>query len=351
MKAIAAAVAQSSDPEVQAWFPAYVRRPPGVEIGALKRLWFEILSFPGRLFIKLVLRPRRETAGALDPAEVDRVYDREAVSYDWKHHITTRGQDTSWRRMAGWIVASAPEAHPAVLDLCTGTGLTVVEMLQILHETGRSAAITGLDYNAPMLQRARARFGGAEAARRRQVEFVQGDATALVEGAPAGFATFARASFDIVTQMFGIGGIAEPLPVCNSALAVLREGGRFLLIDMHRPIPSLPGELPLPWTWQRMPNFEVFAYWETTIPLVLGRLWGWRDTTLDFYLAPLVCEREGDAHYGFRILWKNVESERWWLGFPLMPTCRLLLEKVRIEPAEYERRRRVLVAIGAEAAT
>ena len=33
----------SSDPEVQAWFPAYVRCPPGVEIGALKRLWFEIV--------------------------------------------------------------------------------------------------------------------------------------------------------------------------------------------------------------------------------------------------------------------------------------------------------------------
>jgi hypothetical protein len=49
--------------------------------------------------------------------------------------------------------------------------------------------------------------------------------------------------------------------------------------------------------------------------------------------------------YGFRLVWRVVESERWWLGLPLMPTCRLLLEKVRLERAEYERR---LKLIGAE---
>jgi hypothetical protein len=52
--------------------------------------------------------------------------------------------------------------------------------------------------------------------------------------------------------------------------------------------------------------------------------------------------------YGFRLVWRVVESERWWLGLPLIPTCRLLLEKVRLERAEYERRRRVLKLIGAE---
>jgi hypothetical protein len=70
--------------------------------------------------------------------------------------------------------------------------------------------------------------------------------------------------------------------VANSVLAVLREGGRFLLIDMHRPLLGLPGEWALPGFWVRFPRLEYFNYAKTTLPLVLARLWGWRDTTLDF---------------------------------------------------------------------
>src|SRR5262249_4645260 len=150
----------------------------------------------------LVLRPRRDRVGALDPAEVDRVYDREAADYDSKHHLTTRGQDTNWRRMAGWLVSSAPEPCPDVLDLCTGTGLTVLEIARVLREHHRPAKITGLDYNGAMLRRATAHLGRVAAEfELLQVAFVRGDATALM-GDGSELETFDRASIDIVTQVF-----------------------------------------------------------------------------------------------------------------------------------------------------
>lgn len=343
---ITRAVEQASDPEILAYFPAYVRRPLELELAWFERLIFYAVKGPAELAIRLLLRPRGRPTGELDATEVDRVYSREAAGYDAKHHRTTRGQDLHWRRAAGWLVAAASEPRPAVLDLCTGTGLTALEIARVLREHWREADITALDYNEAMLTEARKR-SALVSELGSTISFMRGDATALTGPAAPGFQTLQRASFDIVAQVFGIGGISDPISVADSVLSVLREGGRFLLIDMHRPLLGLPGEWALPWFWVRFPRFEYFNYAKTTVPLVLGRLWGWRDPTLDFYLAPLVCHEEEGVPYGFRLVWRVVESERWWFGLPFMPTCRLLLEKVRLERAEYERRQRVLKLIGA----
>jgi len=346
LKDIAQAVEQASDPEVLAHFPAYVRRPLELELSAVERIVFHAVKVPAEAVIRLLLRPRGGPTGALDATEVDRVYSREAAGYDAKHHRTTRGQDLHWRRAAGWLVAAAGEARPAVLDLCTGTGLTALEIARVLREHWREADITAVDYNEAMLAEARKR-AGLVSDLGSTIKFVRGDATALVGPAPAGFQTLPRASFDVVAQVFGIGGIGDPVAVADNVLAVLRDGGRFLMIDMHRPVLGLPGEWALPGAWMRFPRWEYFNYAKTTLPLVLARLWGWRDTTLDFYLAPLVCHEEEGVPYGFRVVWRVVESERWWFGLPFMPTCRLLLEKVRLERPEYERRQRILKLIGA----
>ena len=347
MKKIPDAVSLPNDPDVVAHFPDYVRQA-SPEIGVGLRLWFEIMRFPARIFIWLALRPRREQVGPLDATEVDRIYDREAATYDRKHHLTTRGQDTNWRRMAGWLVASASEPCPSVLDLCTGTGLTVLEIVRVLREHRRQVDIIGLDYNKVMLRHAQLRFNRvATRFADQRVAFVRGDATALLGTTSSDMVAFERASFDIVTQIFGIGGVNDPLPVFKSVLGVLREGGRFLLIDMHKPIANLPGEWAFFGAWFQMPRFEAYTYRHTTMPLALARLWGWRDTTLDFYLAPLVCEESEGSYYGFRLLWRTVEPERWWLSFPVMPTCRLLMEKVRIDPKEYEWRQRIMTEVAA----
>lgn len=341
--------------EAHAWFPLYLHEPLAVKANIFARAWFYLLQLPVKAFIWVVLQPRREQPGSLDQNEVDRVYTRQAHGYDRTHHFTTRGQDTIWRRSAGWMVASfRGKKFPDVLDLCTGTGLTVLEMMRVLREHDKRADIIGLDYNDAMLRVACRRFeadaGAWKFQRPCNVRFVRGDATHLIERKKLGsekiFEQFEPASFDVVTQVFGIGGIDDPISVFRETLSVLREGGQYLLIDMHQPIPNLPGEWPFCGAWIRTQGLEMYTYLKTTVPLALARLWAWRDTTLDFYLAPLICVQDGGSYWGFRIVSRVVEPERWWLALPIMSTCRLLLEKVAIDQVEYERRRSILKEIG-----
>lgn len=344
-------------PEYSPFFPAYLFEEVEVRAGILRKFFFWLLQLPVQAFIWIVLRPRLGAVGHLSQDEVDRIYTREASNYDSKHHFTTRGQDTAWRRLAGWVVAHAPADTGGisyVLDLCTGTGLTVQGIVEVLGEYGRRADITGLDYNEAMLAGARRRFGTSGTGWRYRppcnVRFTRGSALQFVDYAQATYEEDAKgpclpSSLHVVTQIFGIGGIKDPLPVFCEVLAVLKEGGQYFLVDMHRPVRRLPGEWPLLGTWLSTSNLEAYTWLHTTLPLALARLWGWRDTTWDFYWAPLTTMCEGGAYWGFRILWREVESERWWLGLPVMPTCKLLLEKVRISKAEFEIRQQAMADV------
>jgi ubiquinone/menaquinone biosynthesis C-methylase UbiE len=293
------------------------------------------IQFPVQAFIWLFLSPRRGSVGNLTPDEVMSVYDREARRYDAKHHFTTRGQDTVWRREAAWCVLNSARNHLdriRVLDLCTGTGLTVVEIVSVLALWNLSAEITGVDLNEEMLAIARKRSFPATHAN--LIRFVQADVTKTRE---------LPRNIDIVTQVFGIGGVPHPKPAFEAVLESLNETGLFYLVDMHRPIPELPGEMPLLWRWWKTPLLEAATYLHTTMPLALARLWGWRDTTLDFYLAPLVTARDQrGTWYGFEIVWFKHEAERWWFGLPVMPTARLLLKKVSLTSEEVAQRRAFL---------
>jgi ubiquinone/menaquinone biosynthesis C-methylase UbiE len=312
--------------------PTYLRTPPSGPQALIGRILTWLTQLPIQLFIRLFLRPRGGTVGGLSTKEVMAVYDREARSYDWKHHFTTRGQDTVWRREAAWCVLNmARRLHRPVdvLDLCTGTGLTIVEIEKVLKPWQRSARITGVDLNGPMLEVAKRRFDQSATS----IKFTQDDAGKLANH---------DESMDVVTQVFGIGGIPYPEPVFNSVLRVLRPGGEFCLIDMHQPITDLPGEMPLPWGWKRTAKLEAATYSLTTIPLALARLWGWRDTTRDFYLAPCTTIKSSGQWYGFETIWFTQQSERWWFGLPVMPTARLLLRKVPISECEANQRQRIM---------
>ncbi|MEK7117946.1 MAG: class I SAM-dependent methyltransferase, partial [Patescibacteria group bacterium] len=167
-------------------------------------------------------------------------------------------------------------------------------------------------------------------------KFVRGDAMSLAE-------SFELHSIDIVTQIFGIGGIPEPLRVFEGVLQILKPNGQFLLIDMHKPIPEQPGEWPFFLRWCRFPVLEMVTFEETTIPLVLNRLWGWRDTTLCFYLLPLATYRDSDGRYwGFEVKSFEQESQRWWFSLPLMPIARIVVEKTGIAEETARKREAIL---------
>ncbi|MBN1325444.1 class I SAM-dependent methyltransferase [Candidatus Falkowbacteria bacterium] len=334
------------------YFPRHLQVDVNFKSGLLKFKFMEFVLFLLATAVKTFLLPRKEQPGYLDIEEVDRVYDREARLYDWKHHLTTRGMDTVWRRQAGYTVATYcqnnnPE-QVKVLDICTGTGLTIWEIAKILADRNINARLTGLDYNKNMLAVARKRrfpYAGI------QVEFIKGNAMELYldEGQSndeQDNLRFDEDCFDCATQMCGIGGIRRPKSVFEGVLKVLKPGGYYYLADMHRPIICMTGEVPILHKWMRMPLFEALAYESTTIPLVLNRLWGWRDTTLDFYILPLITCFDGKHYWGFETLSFETESQRWWFSLPVMPYAKLVVKKIEITQEDYQMRQKLLSLLG-----
>ncbi|MEK7167775.1 MAG: hypothetical protein AAB791_02105, partial [Patescibacteria group bacterium] len=119
-----------------------------------------------------------------------------------------------------------------------------------------------------------------------------------------------------------------------------------LMIDMHQPIASLPREIPFFWKWLDFPAFEWLAYNRHTMPVVLNRLWGWKDPTLDFYALPLATwQDETGVWWGFETVSFETETQRWWLGLPFMPVAKIVVKKAEIDQIEAEKRQGVLALI------
>lgn len=338
--------AEVDENDFYTYFPKYLYNPTSLECGTTKYVLLESIQILLRILVAVTLRPGRTQIENLDLHEVEKVYNREAITYDIKHHLTTRGKDSSWRRQAGWFVVAESRkkgGYLSVLDLCTGTGLTVLEMVSSLSHWGIRASVTGLDYNTKMLDIARSRKLNCQDI---TIRFVRGNAMELVrENAPIAdeMAYFKVGSVDVITQVFGVGGISDPISVFNGVLQILSPGGKFLLTDMHQPIAEQAGEWPFLLKWCKFPMLEAYTYNRSTKPIVLNRLWGWRDPTLDYYLLPLIVwEDTANNKWGFSILNFEVESQRWWFGLPLMPVGKIIVEKTRINDEEFEKRRKIL---------
>jgi len=319
--------------EIRKYFPRCILNPTILPYGRVKHAFFFVVRMFLTVLVKLILRPRK-SSGVLDNAEVEAVYDKEARTYDRKHHITTRGMDLVWRRSCGWFISTIgrnKSREISVLDICSGTGLTVKEMASISREWGIKVEFHALDYNTRMLEVAGENIGLVDA----HVLLCQENAMDM-----KGIST---SCFDVTTQMFGIGGIEKPQMVFAEVLRTLKPEGKFLLIDMHKPIPEYPGEWPFLLRWFRFPVLESVVYERSTLPIILKRLWGWRDTTLCFYFLPLATWKDEDGrNWGFNVCYFNQESKRWWFALPIMPTAKIVVEKVEISAEEAEKRKTIL---------
>lgn len=346
------------DKTTQEWLPRYLYESSDDTVRVSTPFYWLLFLVQkiAELLIRIALRPRSGDIGTLDRDEVDAVYSARAENYDFTHHIGTRGQDTQWRRLAGEIAVellrSSSSKSIRILDLCTGTGLTPLEIDSVVAANRMShnytVEILGIDLNTKMLQLARKRERSFKCSSAR---FFTADAAALVSCSSdtsekaSRLAQFPATSFDLVTQIFGIGGIKNPLAVFSNALQLLVDRGRYLLVDIHRPIPALAGEIAVGTWFRPTAVLEAFLFKRTTVPLVLNRLWAWREATLDFYIAPLVTFAKDGKWWGFEILLRHYEPERWWAALPVMPTMRLLLQKVAISEEEGQRREKMLESV------
>ena len=154
----------------------------------------------------------------LDPADVERMFDRIAGPYDLMNRLMTAGLDRRWRSIAARETGVGRGA--TVLDACCGTGDLALELARLV---GRSGQVTGLDFSAEMLRRAERKSAGADAA---TIQWVRGDATAM---------PFGDGSFAAATIAFGLRNLPDPEAGLRELARVVRPGGRVVCLEITRP--------------------------------------------------------------------------------------------------------------------
>jgi len=170
----------------------------------------------------------------LAPDAVRSMFDRIAPVYDLMNRTMTAGLDLRWRRLAA---AAAVRPGDRVLDAACGTGDLALADLR-----AGAASVTGLDFSARMLERARKKAAS--------VEWIEGDVLAL---------PFADGSFDAATIGFGIRNVADLELGLRELHRVLRPGGRVAVLEITRP---------------RGPLAPLLSLWFDHVVPRLGRLAG-----------------------------------------------------------------------------
>jgi demethylmenaquinone methyltransferase / 2-methoxy-6-polyprenyl-1,4-benzoquinol methylase len=148
-------------------------------------------------------------SGTLAPEGVRSMFDRIAPVYDVMNRVMTAGLDQRWRRET---VRAVVRPGDRVLDAACGTG----DLAVLAAQAG--GTVTGLDFSAAMLERARRKAP--------ELEWIQGDLLAL---------PFADESFDAATVGFGVRNVADLPGAIAELRRVLRPGGRLAILEITRP--------------------------------------------------------------------------------------------------------------------
>jgi demethylmenaquinone methyltransferase/2-methoxy-6-polyprenyl-1,4-benzoquinol methylase len=142
---------------------------------------------------------------------VGAVFSSVARRYDMMNDLMSGGMHRLWKDR--FVARVKPRAGEQILDMAGGTGDVAFRM------AGRGAHVTVADINADMLD------VGKERAERRNLAGLQWKA----ENAER--LSFADASFDAYTIVFGIRNVTDIPAALGEACRVLRHGGRFYCME------------------------------------------------------------------------------------------------------------------------
>ena len=164
-------------------------------------------------------RPSGESTETAAAEHVREIFNSIAPSYDLLNHLLSMGLDRRWwARSARSFrsILARPEAR--VLDICCGTGDMTAALLAQRPANGEP--VTGLDFSAEMLGRARIKYADANAL------WVEGDAMHL---------PYPDNSFDLVTSAFGFRNLTNYAEGLTEIHRVLKPGGRIGILECNQP--------------------------------------------------------------------------------------------------------------------
>ncbi len=191
-------------------------------------------------------RPKGEATEADAAEHVREIFDSIAPSYDLLNHLLSMGLDRRWWGRAARTfrdVLARPNAR--VLDLCCGTGDMTAALLR--QRPLSAEPVTGLDFSAQMLDRARTKYSAANAV------WVQGDAMHL---------PYPDATFDLVTAAFGFRNLTNYAEGLAEIHRVLAPGGRVGILECNQP--------------DGLRGFGYGIYFQHVLPLLGGTISGKR---------------------------------------------------------------------------
>ena len=142
---------------------------------------------------------------------VGKVFSSVARRYDLMNDLMSGGMHRLWKDR--FVARVKPRPGEQILDMAGGTGDVAFRI------AGRGARVTVADINADMLE------VGKERAKRRGLTGL----TWKVENAEA--LSFADASFDAYTIVFGIRNVTDIPAALREAHRVLKRGGRFYCME------------------------------------------------------------------------------------------------------------------------
>src|SRR4051794_27185368 len=142
---------------------------------------------------------------------VGEVFSSVARRYDLMNDLMSGGMHRLWKER--FVARVKPRAGEDIVDMAGGTGDNAVRLV------GRGARVTVSDINADMLE------VGKQRAENRGVTAL----TWKVENAEA--LSFADASFDAYTIVFGIRNVTDIPAALREAHRVLKRGGRFYCME------------------------------------------------------------------------------------------------------------------------
>jgi demethylmenaquinone methyltransferase/2-methoxy-6-polyprenyl-1,4-benzoquinol methylase len=151
-------------------------------------------------------------------AQIRRMFDAIAGTYDLLNHALSLGVDKRWR--AKGIASLQPFSPSRILDIATGTGDLAIAM----HKALKSEHITGVDISEGMMEigRRKAARSGCAA----HISFERQDCLSL---------TYADNSFDAITSAFGVRNFEHIEKGIAEMYRVLKPGGHLMILELSHP--------------------------------------------------------------------------------------------------------------------